>query len=110
MDREEIIAEIEEDLGEKITEFVEGELFRFETEDGIHYEGCEDEDIAERIARERLEDYPEEVLGLEGIALTYFDLDRFIDDCMNMDGWQHSLCSYNGCNEETKNGIVYWRA
>lgn len=110
MDREEIIAELEEDLDKKIEEFIEGEVFRFTTEDGMEYEGCENEAVAERIARSQLEDYPEDVLGLEGTALTYFDTERFIDDCINVDGWQHSLCRYDGCNQETKNDVVYWRA
>lgn len=110
MDKEEIIAELEEDLGEKIEEFMEGEVFSFKTEDGTRYEGCEDEAVAERIAREILEEYPEDVLGLEGTALLYFDTDRFVDDCISGDGWQHTLCRYDGCNKETKNDVVYWRA
>lgn len=110
MDKEEIIAELEEDLGKKIVEFFEGKVFRFKTEDGTKYEGCEDEAVAERIARARLEVYPESVLGLEGVALTYFDTDSFVNDCINGDGWQHTLCRYDGCNKETKNGVVYWRA
>ena len=116
----EIIAELAEALQTKILNFqmdvygCQG-MFTFETceEDEYGnkktYEGCVDEDRAIEIARERLESYPEDVLGLKGIALKYFNTESFVDDAIRYDGWQSELCVYDGTNEETKNGIVYWR-
>lgn len=114
MDEQEIREEIEKDLGKKIVEFGNDYcgwigLFHFKTEDDMEYSGCKSGTVAEEIAREQLRDYPEDVLGLKGTALDYFDTERFIDDCIYFDGWQHQLCNYDGQNEETENGIVYWR-
>ena len=109
MDKEQI-KEIEEDLGEKIEDFEEdNEIFRFTTEDGTDYEGCENEAVAERIARDCLES--DNYFWKQAVASDHTTLgfDDWVDHVLNMDGWQHELCRYDGDYKETKNGIVYWR-
>ena len=105
----EITLELENDIGQMIEdfEFIDNG-FAF-TVDGEYYRGCESEEDAEKIAREWLADDPVSHFGLEGVALRYFDTERYIYDVLSTDGWAHVICTYDGDYVTTKNGLVYWR-
>lgn len=74
------------------------------------------EDVAEKMAEERLKDpmgYLEEIYGDEAAAqaikIAGFDIDAAAEDAIDTDGWQHFLARYDGNSEETRSGFVFWR-
>lgn len=74
------------------------------------------EDVAEKMAEERLKDpmeYLEEIYGDEAAAqaikIAGFDIGAAAEDAVNTDGWQHFLSHYDGNSEETASGFVFWR-
>lgn len=72
------------------------------------YTWRDSEDEAEREAREYLEDGELWKMAVEANRTTQ-SLCEWIDDVIDIDGWQHILCSYDGCSYELENGKVYWR-
>jgi hypothetical protein len=74
------------------------------------------ENLAEKIAEERLEDpiaYLEDIYGDEAAAkaieIAGIDIDAAAEEAVDTDGWQHFLSRYDGNSYETKSGFVYWR-
>jgi len=75
------------------------------------------EDLAEKIAEDRLRDpiaYLEEIYGREdgiqqAIQIGGIDIAAAAQDAVNIDGWPHFLCRYDGNYEETPSGFVVWR-
>jgi len=74
------------------------------------------EDVAEKIAEERLKDpmeYLEDIYGddaaAQAIKIAGFDIDAAAEDAVDTDGWQHFLSRYDGNSEETSSGFVLWR-
>lgn len=74
------------------------------------------EDVAEKMAEERLKDpmeYLEEIYGDEAatqaIKIAGFDVDAAAEDAVDTDGWQHFLSRYDGNSDETASDFVFWR-
>ena len=74
------------------------------------------EDVAEKMAEERLKDpmeYLEEIYGDEAAAqaikIAGFDVDAAAEDAVDTDGWQHFLSHYDGSSDETESDFVFWR-
>jgi len=75
------------------------------------------EDLAEKIAEDRLRDpiaYLEEIHGREdaikqAIEIAGIDTAAAAQDAVDTDGWPHFLCRYDGNYEETPSGFVVWR-
>lgn len=67
------------------------------------------ESEAEQEARESLED--NDYLWKQAVEAdrTTQGFDDWVDDVLNMDGWAHILCGYDGCSYELDDGKVYWR-
>lgn len=66
------------------------------------------EDEAEEEARKNLED-GELWKGAVEADSTTASLDDWIDDVLNMDGWESELCTYDGMSHDLSDGKVYWR-
>lgn len=74
------------------------------------------EDVAEKMAEERLKDpmeYLEEIYGddaaAQAIKIAGFDIDAAAEEAVDTDGWQHFLSHYDGSSDETKSDFVFWR-
>jgi len=74
------------------------------------------EDVAEKMAEERLKDpmeYLDDIYGddaaAQAIQIAGIDIDAAADDAVDTDGWQHFLARYDGNSSETKSGFVFWR-
>ena len=75
------------------------------------------EDLAEKIAEDRLADpiaYLEEFYGREdaiekAIEIAGIDIAAAAQDAVNIDGWPHFLARFNGNYEMTPSGFVVWR-
>lgn len=67
------------------------------------------ESDAESEARESLED--DDYLWKQAVQAdnTTLGFDDWVDHVLNMDGWAHILCGYDGCSYELDDGKVYWR-
>lgn len=65
---------------------------------------------AEEEVRENLED--DDYSWKEAVANdnTTLGFDEWIDEVINVDGWQNSLCTYDGQSYELPSGVVYWRS
>lgn len=64
-------------------------------------------------AEEEAREYLEEGEGWRGAVKaeqTTQSLEEWINDILNMDGWQNELCGYDGQSYELESGIVYWRS
>jgi len=72
------------------------------------YTWRDSEDEAEEEARDSLMDG--EIWRMQVQAgQTEQGLEDWVEDVLNMDGWAHTLCHYDGCSHELENGKVYWR-
>lgn len=74
------------------------------------------EDVAEKMAEERLKDpmeYLEEIYGDEAAAqaikIAGIDIDAAAEEAVDSDGWQRFLSRYDGRSDETSSGFVFWR-
>ncbi len=74
------------------------------------------EDVAEKIADERLQDpmeYLDDIYGDEAAAqaikIAGIDIDAAAEDAVDTDGWEHFLARYDGNSTETPSGFVFWR-
>jgi hypothetical protein len=36
-------------------------------------------------------------------------LEDWVEEVLNVDGWEHELCGYDGSYDTLENGVVYWR-
>ena len=76
------------------------------------------EELAEAQTKEQLKDpmeYLEDIYGREdaakeAIKIAGIDIDAAAEEAVDTDGPGHFLSSYDGNTEETKSGLVYWRA
>lgn len=66
------------------------------------------ESEAEEEVREYLEDGELWRMAVEA-EQTIRSLDDWIEEVINIDGWQSQLCRYDGCSYELPDGKVYWR-
>ena len=76
------------------------------------------EELAQSLTDEELKDpmqYLEDIYGKEdavkkAIEIAGIDIDAAAEEAVDTDGPGHFLSSYDGNTEETKSGLVYWRA
>lgn len=84
------------------------EDYRTFSADGQKYTWRRNDNEAEEEAKEYLENGELWRMAVEAKNTTK-GLDDWIDEVIGIDGWQASLCSYDGGSYELKSGVVYWR-
>lgn len=75
------------------------------------------EELKEAIATDRAKDpmaFFEDIYGRDeatkyAIDAVGIDIEGAAEEAVNIDGWQHFLCHYDGTSDETDSGFVYWR-
>lgn len=112
MEESELLQEIADDLGtevDKVEDFEEdGDNFSFSYE-GNSYAGCTSEEAAEELAEEWLsQDVALWKDAVEGDQTT-MGFDEWCKYVLQVDGWKHILCMYDGKSNDLPCGAVYWR-
>jgi len=112
--QKEMFTEFVEEICEKVTSVQEsswGDGLVFTTQhdnEDKEYEIQRNDSLCEIQAREYLEDGEMWRMVVESEHTTE-SLDDWIQTVLRFDGWEPSICIYDGCVEYTKSNFVYWR-
>ena len=115
LDDEELcmLRELLEDTGlsiEDVKDVKEGQWATLELDlFNRRYEMVRDEDECVERAREGLEDGEMWRMQVQQ-GNTTKGLDDWVEEVLDIDGWEPELCCYDGTSHTTKGGYVYWRS
>lgn len=111
--REKLYSELTEDekeeLRDKYGDDVPPVVEYSELKDKIYLDDDDMFEDAKEYYLESLEDDIKEGIYTSYLVRYYFNEDDFIDHAISMDGWEHSVCRYDGIAHYLSNGFVYWR-